>query len=192
MYAIIRIGGRQYRAEVGQTLDVERLPNDIGDSIQIDNVLLIGNGDATLIGQPLVENAFITATIEEQFRGKKVIVFKYRQRTNYRVKRGHRQYHTRIRIASISLDGTVYDTPDESATDTEPEAFPTPTPPQPEDIEKHPEAAEATPDAEATVELESTATSENEAATSTDADENENENENKNENESENKNENEK
>lgn len=148
MYAIIRTGGRQYRAQVGKTLDVERMPHDVGTAITIDDVLLVRNGDTLRIGQPTVENAFVTATVTEQFRGKKVIVFKYRQRTNYRVKRGHRQYHTRIRIESINLDGTVYDTPiqdeveeveqlDLEQLDTE--AVVTPTPTMPEDVSQEPE-----------------------------------------------------
>ena len=63
---------------------------------------MIGDGENSVIGTPTVDGASVTATVEEQFRGEKVIVFKYRQRTNYRVKRGHRQYHTRLRIGEIS------------------------------------------------------------------------------------------
>ena len=103
MYAIIRTGGRQYRAEVGNVIDVDRLPNEVNDSIEIEDVLLIGDGDNTLIGQPVVEGAKVTATVVDQFRARKVIVFKYRQRTNYRRKRGHRQYYTRLRIDEISV-----------------------------------------------------------------------------------------
>lgn len=103
MYAIIRTGNRQFRAEVGRTLDVERLPNAVNDVVNITDVLLVGDGDSTVIGAPLVEGAVVTATVVEQYRAKKVIVFKYRQRTKYRVKRGHRQYYTRLRIDSIAL-----------------------------------------------------------------------------------------
>lgn len=101
MYAIVRIGGRQYRAIAGETLDVERLPNSVGDEITLDEVLLIGDDDNTVIGTPIVEGASIKATIEDQYRGKKLLVFKYRQRTNYRRKQGHRHYYTRIRIDEI-------------------------------------------------------------------------------------------
>lgn len=101
MYAIIRVGNRQYRAETGTAIDVERLPNEIGEDIVIEDVLLVGDDDNTVIGQPLVEGATVTAQVEEQFRGDKIIVFKYRQRTNYRRKRGHRQYYTRLRINEI-------------------------------------------------------------------------------------------
>ncbi|HLV37805.1 MAG TPA: 50S ribosomal protein L21 [Spirillospora sp.] len=101
MYAIIRTGGRQYRAEVGSLLDVERLPKDVDDSFEITDVLLIGDGDNTVIGQPNVDGAKVKVTVVEQGRGEKVIVFKYRQRTNYRRKRGHRQYYTRLRVDEI-------------------------------------------------------------------------------------------
>ena len=103
MYAIIRSGGKQYRAEVGSTIDVDRLPNDVGDSIDISDVLLVANEDKTLIGQPRVEGASVSVTVVDQFRGKKIIVYKYRQRTNYRRKQGHRQYYTRLRIDDIKV-----------------------------------------------------------------------------------------
>ena len=103
MYAIIRSGGKQYRAEVGATIDVDRLPNEVGDSIEIGDVLLVANGEDTVIGQPRVEGALVTVTVVDQFRGKKIIVYKYRQRTNYRRKQGHRQYYTRLRIDEISI-----------------------------------------------------------------------------------------
>lgn len=103
MYAIIRTGGRQYRAEVGATLDVEKLPNEVNDTLEISDVLLVGDGENTVIGQPVVEGAKVSATVVEQFRAPKVIVFKYRQRTKFRRMRGHRQYLTRIRIDNITV-----------------------------------------------------------------------------------------
>ncbi len=102
MYAIINVAGRQYRAVEGQYIDVNRLPNEEGEELTIDEVLLVSSDDSTTIGTPLVEGATVTATVEQQFRGEKLIVYKYRQRTSYRRKRGHRQYHTRIRINSIN------------------------------------------------------------------------------------------
>ncbi len=101
MYAIIRSGGKQYRAEVGATIDVDRLPQQVGESIEISDVLLIVDGDETRIGQPQVDGASVSATVVDQFRGKKIIVYKYRQRTNYRRKQGHRQHYTRLRIEDI-------------------------------------------------------------------------------------------
>ena len=103
MYAIVRNGGKQYRAEIGGTIDVDRLPNEVGESIEIDDVLLVVNEDSTMIGQPLVEGASVSTTVVEQFRGTKIIVYKYRQRTNYRRKQGHRQYYTRLRIDDIKV-----------------------------------------------------------------------------------------
>lgn len=102
MYAIIRSGGKQYRAEVGATIDVDKLPNEIGESLALDDVLLIADGAETQVGQPNVDGAVVKATVVEQFRGKKIIVYKYRQRTNYRRKQGHRQYYTRLRIDEIA------------------------------------------------------------------------------------------
>lgn len=103
MYAIIRSGGKQYRAEVGATIDVDRLPNEVGEQLEIDDVLLVADGDAAQIGAPRLEGAAVAATVVEQFRGKKIIVYKYRQRTNYRRKQGHRQYYTRLRIDEIRV-----------------------------------------------------------------------------------------
>ncbi|MCY4147466.1 MAG: 50S ribosomal protein L21 [Chloroflexi bacterium] len=103
MYAIIRSGGKQYRAEVGATIDVDRLPNEIGERIEIDDVLLVADGDQAQIGAPRLAGAAVAATVVEQFRGKKIIVYKYRQRTNYRRKQGHRQYYTRLRIDEIRV-----------------------------------------------------------------------------------------
>ncbi len=102
MYAIVRLaGGKQYRAEVGSVIDVERLPQNVEDKVEISDVLLVGDGDATVIGQPTVEGASVTATIVGQYRAPKILVFKYRQRTKTRKMRGHRQYYTRLRIDNI-------------------------------------------------------------------------------------------
>ncbi|MDZ4764926.1 MAG: 50S ribosomal protein L21 [Chloroflexota bacterium] len=109
MYAIIRTGNRQYRAEVGSIIDIERLNSANGDplpfdhKIEITDVLMIADGDQTVIGQPNVSGATVKATVVSQYRAKKVIVFKYRQRTKFRRKRGHRHYYTRIRIDDIAV-----------------------------------------------------------------------------------------
>ena len=103
MYAIFRSGGKQYRAQVGATLDVDRLPDAVGDSIEIDDVLLVADGDNIKVGQPRVAGASVSATVVDQFRGKKIIVYKYRQRTSYRRKQGHRQYYSRLRVDEIKV-----------------------------------------------------------------------------------------
>ena len=102
MYAIIKLGGRQYRAVAGEYIDVDKLPYETGEDITIDDVLLVSDGETTTVGTPVVDGASVSATIEEQFRGEKLIVYKYRQRTSYRRKQGHRQYHTRLRINAIN------------------------------------------------------------------------------------------
>lgn len=101
MYAVIRTGGRQYRAEVGDLIDVERLPYEVNESFEITDVLMLGNGEEATIGQPTVAGAVVRVTVVDQYRAKKVVVFKYRQRTNYRRRKGHRQHYTRLRIDEI-------------------------------------------------------------------------------------------
>ncbi|MBK8025959.1 MAG: 50S ribosomal protein L21 [Chloroflexi bacterium] len=103
MYAVVRIGGRQYRVEAGTLIDVERMPNAVDEAVVLNDVLLVADGDATVIGQPNVGGASVAATVTLQFRAPKVIVFKYRQRTKFRRKRGHRHYYTRLRIDAINV-----------------------------------------------------------------------------------------
>lgn len=103
MYAIIRTGGRQYRAEVGGTIDVERLPHDEGETIEIEEVLLVAPEDGDpVVGQPLVDGASVTATVVSQYRDKKILVWKYKPKKRYRRRRGHRQYYTRLQIEAIN------------------------------------------------------------------------------------------
>jgi large subunit ribosomal protein L21 len=99
--AIIRTGGKQYRVEVGNKLKVEKLDGEVGSTINIDDVLLVGNGDKVKIGTPVVSGANVTADIVGQGRHKKVIVYKFRRRKQYRRKRGHRQYYTELKITGI-------------------------------------------------------------------------------------------
>ncbi len=103
MYAIVESGARQYRAEVGHSFSVEKLPYEVGEQIEMD-VLLVSNDDDIRIGQPLVEGASVTATVVDQYRGKKIFVWKYRPRKRYRRRQGHRQEYTRLRIDEINLD----------------------------------------------------------------------------------------
>ena len=103
MYAIVESGGRQYRAEVGHTFSVEKLPYEVGEQIEMD-VLLVSNDDDVRVGQPMVNGASVTATIVDQYKGKKIFVWKYRPRKRYRRRQGHRQEYTRLRIDEINLD----------------------------------------------------------------------------------------
>jgi len=102
MYAVIETGGKQYKVEEGQTIDVELLPTEVGETIEIDRVLLVSDGDNVQIGKPLIEGARVKATVVEQGKGDKVIVFKYRAKQRYRRKIGHRQPFMRLRIDGIS------------------------------------------------------------------------------------------
>lgn len=104
MYAIVRMaGGKQHRAEVGKIIDVERIPQNVDETVQLTDVLLVGNDDSTVIGQPTVDGASVTATVIAQYRAPKIHVFKYRQRTKTRKMRGHRQYYTRLRIDAVNV-----------------------------------------------------------------------------------------
>ena len=104
MYAVIKSGGRQYRAEKGGVIDVERLPVEEGASLEIDEVLLVAPDDGDpVIGKPLVDGAKVTATCVSQYRARKILVWKYIPKKRYRRRRGHRQYYTRLRIDDISV-----------------------------------------------------------------------------------------
>jgi large subunit ribosomal protein L21 len=105
MYAVIETGGKQYRVEVGTVLEVEYLDTEPGGSITLDRVLLVADGDETAIGRPLVEGASVSAEVVRQARGDKVIVFKYRPKARRRVKKGHRQELTVLRVSDISFGG---------------------------------------------------------------------------------------
>ena len=100
MYAVIRTGGKQYRVAKGDKLRVEKLPGNVGDAVTFGEVLFVG-GDSMKLGQPLVAGAKVEAKITAQDRDKKVIVFKFRRRKNYRRKTGHRQPFTALEITNI-------------------------------------------------------------------------------------------
>jgi large subunit ribosomal protein L21 len=102
MYAVIRTGGKQYRVKQGDYLSVERLAGEVGETLTFNDVLAVGEGEALKLGAPLLEGASVTATIIQQARAKKIIVFKFKRRKNYKRTRGHRQYFTRLKIAEIA------------------------------------------------------------------------------------------
>ncbi|WP_052890944.1 50S ribosomal protein L21 [Thermogemmatispora carboxidivorans] len=105
MFAVIQSGGRQFKVEVGETLEVNRLPVQEGAQIRIGDVLLLSDADRTLIGRPLVENATVLATVKQHARGDKIVVFKYKSKKRYRRRRGHRQEISIVTIDDILLDG---------------------------------------------------------------------------------------
>jgi large subunit ribosomal protein L21 len=101
MYAVIRSGGKQYRVSQGGSLRVEKLAGDVGSSITLDEVLMIGGEADIKIGTPTVDGAQITGTIVAQGRGDKIRVFKMKRRKGYRRTQGHRQDYTEIRVDEI-------------------------------------------------------------------------------------------
>jgi large subunit ribosomal protein L21 len=105
MYAVIETGGKQYRVEVGTELEVELLDGAAGDSIKLERILLVADGDTAAIGRPIVEGASVAAEVVRRDRGEKLISFKYRPKARRRVKKGHRQELTILRISDIVLNG---------------------------------------------------------------------------------------
>jgi len=102
VYAVVESGGKQYRVAVGQTVDVEKLPVEAGESVTLDRVLLVADGDKVEIGRPVLSDVSVLATVVEHGLRPKAIVFHYRPKQRYRVKKGHRQQYTRLRIDKIS------------------------------------------------------------------------------------------
>ena len=105
MFAVIKSGGRQYKVSVGQTLEVNRLPVEVGEQVHFNEVLLISDANNTMIGTPLVDNATVLATATKQGRGKKLIVFRYKPKKRIRHRRGHRQELTILTIDDIVAGG---------------------------------------------------------------------------------------
>ena len=97
MYAIFVVGGKQYRAQAGDVLYVEKLEGEAGSEVVFDQVLLAGDK----IGQPYLEGAKVTGTIEKQGLGKKIVVFKYKSKKNERKKQGHRQAYTKVTVKEV-------------------------------------------------------------------------------------------
>jgi len=102
MYAIVRTGGKQYQVASGDQIRVEKLDGNVGDSLDLSDVLMVVDGEDIKVGQPTLENAKVSAKIAEQGRAKKVIVFKKKRRKGYRLRKGHRQSYTALKIETIS------------------------------------------------------------------------------------------
>ena len=102
MYAVIRSGGKQYRVSPGQTIRLEKVGGDVGSKVELGEVLLVENDGNVQVGAPLVANAKIEATVVENDRAKKILIFKKKRRKGYKLKRGHRQSLTKIKIESIA------------------------------------------------------------------------------------------
>jgi large subunit ribosomal protein L21 len=102
MYAIVRTGGKQYQVAQGEQFRVEKLAGQVGDTIELPEVLFVADGEQVKVGQPVVEGAKVTATIMAHGKAKKVLVFKKKRRQGYQKMRGHRQEYTALRIDGIS------------------------------------------------------------------------------------------
>ncbi len=105
MFAVIRSGGRQYRVAANDVIEIDRIPGDVGDQIDFDQVLVLGGEGGTTVGSPVVAGASVAGELIEHRRGDKVIAFKMRRRKNSRRTRGHRQHYTLVRITDILTDG---------------------------------------------------------------------------------------
>jgi large subunit ribosomal protein L21 len=101
MYAVVAAGGKQYKVSEGDILRVEKIAGDVGESVALDRVLMVADGQDVTIGMPVIENAVVNASIVEQGRAKKILVFKYKRRKRYRRTQGHRQSYTAIKIENI-------------------------------------------------------------------------------------------
>ena len=101
MYAIIRTGGKQYRVEPGDVVRLEALEAEVGASVTLDDVLLVGGKDDVQVGAPRLENAAVVGTVVEQGRDRKIRVFKHKRRKHYRRTRGHRQAYTAVKIERV-------------------------------------------------------------------------------------------
>ncbi len=102
MYAVIKTGGKQYRVAAGEKIKVEQIPADVGSEITIDQVFMVGEGDAVKIGTPVVAGASVKATVVSHGRHDKIKIFKMRRRKHYQKHQGHRQNYTELRIDAIS------------------------------------------------------------------------------------------
>jgi len=105
MYAVVRTGSKQIRVKPGDVVSVERLEGAPGDSVELREVLLLGGGEGSAIrvGNPLIEGAFVRATVRGETSGPKIKIFKFRRRKRYRLRKGHRQKYTQLRIDSIEV-----------------------------------------------------------------------------------------
>jgi large subunit ribosomal protein L21 len=102
MYAVVKTGGKQYRVSAGEKLKVEQIPADIGSEIELDQVLMVADGDAVTMGTPLIAGASVKAKVLAHGRGEKVHIFKMRRRKHYRKSQGHRQNYTELEILGIA------------------------------------------------------------------------------------------
>ncbi len=102
MYVLVEILGKQYKAEEGVLLQVDKIEKETGEQVEFDSVLMVKDGENTKVGTPYVKGAKVSATVEDQVKGKKIVVFKFKRRKGYRRKQGHRQQYSVIKIQKIT------------------------------------------------------------------------------------------
>src|SRR5438874_428218 len=105
VYAVIKTGGKQYKVRVGETIDVEKLAAEEGAQVRLDQVLLAANDGAVAYGHPVIEGAAVTARVARQYKGPKLIVFRYKSKSRYRRRTGHRRRLTQLIIQTIEVPG---------------------------------------------------------------------------------------
>jgi large subunit ribosomal protein L21 len=110
MYAVIQTGGKQYRVSQGDLVTIEKLDGAAGDHIEINSVLMVGEGNQVTVGQPRLEQARVVGTIVRQERGPKVVIYKHKRRKGYQKRQGHRQWQTLLRVTDI-VTGAAGDQP---------------------------------------------------------------------------------
>ena len=103
MYAVLTTGGKQYKVEEGDVLRIEKISGEVGTSVSFDKVLMFSDGEKVRVGTPLLDGISVSGHIVEQDKAKKILVFKYKRRKNYRRKQGHRQPFTAVKIDSIKV-----------------------------------------------------------------------------------------
>ena len=102
MIAIVETGGKQYKVAEGDEIQVEKLDGNVGDSINLDRVLFCGEGKSAKFGNPFLESCSVVCEVKEQYKDKKIVIFKKHRRKNYRRKNGHRQSLTRLKVTAIN------------------------------------------------------------------------------------------
>ena len=122
MYAVVKTGGKQYRVAKDDKIVVDRMIGEDGDSVVLDQVLMMADGDKVTVGSPVIEGAAVGATVLRQTRGPKIMVFRRKRRKNFRRIRGHRQDLTLLQINEIAPDGKLKAAPKKAAAKTEAKA----------------------------------------------------------------------
>jgi large subunit ribosomal protein L21 len=102
MYALVEIKGKQYKAETGSMLKVDKFDKSAGETVEFDSVMLVRDDQGTRVGQPYVTGVTVKAVVQEHRRDRKILVYKYKKRKNYRRTRGHRQHYTLIKVQEIA------------------------------------------------------------------------------------------